>query len=369
MIPVLVPDLPNGDDLAPFLCRIDAARRYSNFGPLVAEFEATMALQLGEPGAPVGCVATSSGHMGLEAALSCLGLRPGTGVLVPALTFPGTASAVLRAGFRPILADIDATSWQLSPYAARAALRITDFGAVVPVATFGVPVPTAEWDAFVAETRLPVVVDAAPAFGYQSIGGRTTTVFSLHATKPLGIGEGGMVASRDENFLRRVRQWINFGIADGQAQGPGSNGKLNEFAAAVGLAQFGRWTLLKAKRRALWADYRQTLGEAPGVTMQADRPDWAPSVLVLDLPGSADEWSRYLASQGIETRAWYCPALHRHPAFAGLARVGGLPVASTLDRRLLGIPFHTHLTPPEVEQICAAVLAGVATPCLTRKSA
>ena len=112
-IACLVPDLPAAEAILPYLREIDAARWYTNFGPLATRFEARAAALVGaDP--PPHCVATASGTLALECALRALDLPAASRVLVPAFTFPATALAVLSAGHVPVLADVDPGSWTLT---------------------------------------------------------------------------------------------------------------------------------------------------------------------------------------------------------------------------------------------------------------
>ena len=124
-IPLLVPDMPLAAEIAPYLARIDAARWYTNFGPLVRELEAALAArmqaQAAAPG-PLHLVSVANCTVGLELGLQALGLPAGALVLLPSFTFVATATAVLRAGMLPAAADVDGASWLLTPALAREAI-------------------------------------------------------------------------------------------------------------------------------------------------------------------------------------------------------------------------------------------------------
>ena len=110
-IKLLVPSLPSATEILPWLKEIDASRQYTNFGPLCRLLERELAKLANAPFA----VTVSSGTLGLELALGALNIARGGRVLLPALTFPATASAVIRAGLTPVFADIDAQTLSLSP--------------------------------------------------------------------------------------------------------------------------------------------------------------------------------------------------------------------------------------------------------------
>jgi dTDP-4-amino-4,6-dideoxygalactose transaminase len=348
-IRLYVPDLPGADEFMPFMQRIEAARWYTNFGPLEQELAAEAAELLDAESPP--CVATaSSGTAALTLALQALELPTGSAVLTPALTFPATAAAILAAGLTPLLADVDPQDWRLTPEIARPwRLRVS---AVVPVAAFGVGLSAAAWDAFADETGLPIVMDAAGALGNQQMPRRCTAVFSLHATKTLGVGEGGLVATHDRDLAERVRRLSNFGFESGMATVAAGNAKLSEWHAAVGLAQIPRAQTLWGGKTRLAVAYRRALPQLP---MQAGTP----GSLVVGLPVSAERAADRLAAEGIQTRRWYQPDLTRHPAYRRLPRAGELPATEALHDRLLGLPFHSSLSQEDVLVVAWALTAAV----------
>jgi dTDP-4-amino-4,6-dideoxygalactose transaminase len=371
-IPLLVPDMPLASEIGPYLARIDAARWYTNFGPLVRELEAglvaRMQAQRGERG-DLHLVSVANCTVGLELSLQAIGLPPGALVLLPSFTFVATATAVLRAGMLPAAADVDGASWLLTPALAREAIaelaragRTVD--CVMPVATFGCPQDVAGWDAFSEDTGVPVLVDAAGAFGNQQAGRRTAVVFSFHATKSLGMGEGGAVVSTDAGFIERIRRLTNFGITlpGGIVHEYGTNAKLSEYHAAVGLAALGRWPQAMQRRRALARDYLAELARTcPAVTPQHRPVDGVYTIMAVCLPAGSDVPAvmQRLAADGVETRRWYCPLIPDHPGLAQTVRAGTLPTAQGLAGRILGLPFHPGVSQPDIARACAALASAM----------
>jgi dTDP-4-amino-4,6-dideoxygalactose transaminase len=358
-LPLLVPALPAAARLLPYLARIDAARRYTNFGPLNAEFEQRIAGEAA-PAAVTAQVATvANATLGLELALQSMDLPAGARVAVPAITFVATATAVRRAGLEPLLCDVDPATWCLTPALAAEALR-HGARAALPVATFGAALDAEAWDRLAATQGVRVLVDAAGAFGSQRIGAHADVVFSFHATKSFGIGEGGAFASASPSRVARVRTLSNFGIdlPSGLVEECGTNAKLSEYHAAVGLAAFEDWPQVRAARAALSARYRAALAAAcPWLRFQATPHGAVDALLTVALPDTLDAGraAAMLAARGIETRRWYCPPLHRHPAFAQAPRVGTLDVAERLSRALLGLPFFPGLSDAAIEYVAAAL--------------
>jgi len=165
------------------------------------------------------------------------------------------------------------------------------------------PLPVDGWVHFRERTGLAVLFDAAAAFGNQRLPDGIPVVFSLHATKPFGIGEGGLVTGHDHEFIGRVRRLENFGFDGGVVTlAGGSNGKLSEYHAAVGLAQLARWPALAVRRARLWERYRAglaPLGDAVALQVGSGAP---PAMLVVRLPSAAQRARETLATMGIGTR-------------------------------------------------------------------
>jgi len=357
-IQLLRPDIPRAEEILPYLREIDAACWYTNFGPLVSRLERELGDILGPPVTSV--VTTSSCTLGLELSLAALALPPGARVLVPALTFVATAAAVIRAGCVPVLGDVDEHTWLMDPVIAQSALARLDFDCVMPVTTFGCRQPADAWDQFTRATGIPVVIDGAGAFGNQEIGELTAVVFSFHATKAFGIGEGGLVAARSRAWIEQVRRLSNFGIelSTGVSSMVGTNAKMSEYHAAVGLAALDRWPGRKERRQHLASVYRTVLRvHCPQICLQKRPDDGSYTIMQLLLPEGTQvrEVAARLSMSGIETRAWYQPLLDEHPAFSRCLVDGELRVTRMLAPRMLGVPFHLDLDEAAVRRICIAL--------------
>ena len=360
MIKCLVPDLPNRKAIGPYLDRIDEARIYTNNGPLLRQFEnrAARILDLNDG----RCLAVSSATAGLELALRAIGIGPGHVVAVPAYTFPATALAPIRCGARVVFADIDPATWTITPDTVNRLSSETKIDAVIPVATAGRVLECVDWEAFKARTKISVLFDAAPGFGNQPIPETIPVVFSFHATKPIGIGEGGLVAARDATIAEKIFLMRNFGFANLVSSIVGTNAKLSEFAAAVGLVQLERMDEIRARLAVVYDAYCSTLGNSQ-IRLQAGfstaKP---PALLTVSLPIAAETVGRFLNDRGIETRAWYCPTLDRHPAIKPhVAGSRPLTATSDLNTYALGLPYHTSLSNDEIAEVCNCLIEAVNT--------
>lgn len=230
----------------------------------------------------------------------------------------------------PILADVSAENWQLTPETARLAGQKHKIAAVMPVAVYGVPLDAAAWDKFAQETGIAVLIDAAAAVETQPLLHHGLVAHSLHATKPFGIGEGGALVSANPDIIARVRQLSNFGTVERIAQAWGTNAKLSEFHGAIGLAQLARWDAIKTKRRTLLQQYQQALSGLH-VRLQPGIAQAVPSLLMLDCAphpaavvraalqsGWAPQHIRHIFRRSIVSSGFYCPQAHY-----GCGRHGG----------------------------------------------
>jgi len=371
MIPLLVPDLPTAEELLPWLQQIDANKWYTNFGPLVQQFEGELLQYLKKYSSLLTeqefyLTTTNSGTSAIELALSTLDLPAGSCILLPAFTFPATATAVLSAGYIPVFTDVDDDIWALTPEIAKSISSATKIDAVLPVASFGYSLDAQLWDDFYLDTQIPVIIDAAAAFGNQKIPQHCTVTFSLHATKAFGIGEGGIVVSSSEEMIKQIKTLSNFGFQEGSIAQAGCNAKLSEYHAAVGLAQFKRWNKIKAQRIQLTADYIKILKNNSAISWNKAIQNNVSSVFPVTFNADINiiELADFLDGQGILTRFWYAPPLHEHHAFKhysyfGINQQTELMHTKKLNNSLLGIPFHTRLTADNLDYIGEYLNKGI----------
>src|SRR5689334_4622415 len=258
MIPIFRPRLPSAEQLTPYLRKIDASRTYSNFGPLVLALEERVSAHYGLNAGTVATVGNAT--WGLALALAAQGAPKGSLCAMPAWTFVASAHAAVMAGLIPYFVDVDAKTWALDPAAVGATIARAPapIGAVMPVAPFGQPLDMEAWDQFRKQAALPVVIDAAA--GFDSLVPRATpAVVSLHATKVLGIGEGGFVISTDATTIADIRRRSNFGFsADRQVVVAATNAKLSEYHAAVGHAALDSWQENRAQWMQVGNRYRRS---------------------------------------------------------------------------------------------------------------
>lgn len=358
-IPLMRPKLPDAEALAPFLRQIDAKNIYTNFGPLYGQFvEELCSLQRSRFNRTVYGTCVANATVGLELALSALGLQYGDRVGIPAFTFPATATAVRRCGFTPVALDVERESWRLTPAIAEAALSRTPLKAVMPVSPFGMAINARTWSEWSQATRIPVIVDAAASFGSQETYTGLLVVFSLHATKSLSSCEGGLILSEDQNLIKTLQNMSNFGFQEAQPRF-GTNAKLSEYHAAIGLAHLKVWESEASNRRNIFEYYVNTFIE--GLNKNTIHvifgKCFAPTSFILKFNEASQ---RRMAEEaclksGIQTRRWYTPLIQNVAFLSGVEVPLATEVADDLEQTILGLPFFLDITEDEIQRIADIV--------------
>lgn len=360
-VPIAKPMLPRIDELTEELKQILETGILSK-GRHRDDFEAQIAAQLGVKHA----VAVSSCTTGLMLTYRALGL---TGdVVVPSFTFMATVSALRWAGLRPIFADVNASTTNLDPAAAEAVLT-PQTQAIVAVHNFGNPADIAELERIASKYGLRLIFDSAHAFGSLSKGRPVGAqgdahVFSLSPTKLLVAGEGGIVATDDDEIAEAVRIGREFGnCGEYDSVVPGINARLPEFNALLG--QHGlRHLESSVRHRNYLADlYRDRLGNLRGIRFQEVRDGNRSSykdfsiVIDADIFGlTRDELQTVLTAENIETRKYYDPPVHRQRAYQRFAPLD-YPLMQTelLASSILCLPIWSDMDPSVVLGVCSAI--------------
>ena len=321
-------------------------------GEQVAAFEAEFAAAMGARFA----VAAGSGTAAIELGLRAAGLgQTGAEVLVPALTSPFTAQAVLAAGCRVRFADVDPVHLLLDPAAADArATRRTR--AIVPVHLYGQPCDLRPFAALARRRHLAIVQDACQAHGAIS-GGRPLAAYSFYPTKNLPcLGDGGAVVTDSAALARKLRRLRDGGRDNDQvARIPAINARLDEMQACYLRAFLPRLIGWNARRQRLAALYDEALAGCPSVT-PLPRREGSVCHLYVVRARRRDQLRAHLARHGIATGVHYPVPLHLQPAFRDAAsRRGDCPVAERACREVLSLPLGPHLPEAAVEEVAARI--------------
>ncbi|WP_376802513.1 DegT/DnrJ/EryC1/StrS family aminotransferase [Candidatus Raskinella chloraquaticus] len=362
---VMVPVLPTGDAILPLLREMDERHVYSNDGPLNQRFAAALAdllqSRLTTP-ARLHVATVSNGTVAIELALR-LRARRGRFVIMPAYTFIATAQAVTNAGFEPWFTDVDADNWALTPEIAQELIaRLPELpAAIVAVSPFGAPIDQRAWNSFEEKTGIPVVLDmAAAALSLDGVG-RVPACVSLHATKMLGIGEGGAIVSEDADLIAAARSASSFGFEPGTrlAARRGGNHRISEYAAAVGLTALAHAAEKEFRLKALAKAYRHHLGDAPIDWHAGFGERWVSMTINIGIPAKhVNAVTAGLDERSIPWRRWWSRGCHTHPPFATAPRER-LDVTDDLGLRIIGLPFHELLTDDQIALVSETVRKGV----------
>ena len=344
---------PNIGNRDAFLARVGQIldnQWLTNNGPMVQEFERRIADRLGVK----HCVAMCNGTIALEIAIRALGL---TGeVIVPSWTFVATAHALYWQGITPVFADIDPATHNLDPDAVRRMITPRTTG-IIGVHLWGRAAPVEELQAIADEHGLQLMFDAAHAFGCSHAGqmignfGRAE-VLSFHATKFFNTFEGGAVVTNDDELAETMRLMRNFGFAGfDNVIHPGTNGKMIEVCAAMGLTNLDYMdTVIEANRRNYHA-YREALSGLPGVRViefdEARRNNYQYVIIEVgeDCPASRDQLIAALHAENVLARKYFWPGCHRMKPYRELYPHAGLVLTNTnaVAGRVIVLPTGTTI--------------------------
>jgi perosamine synthetase len=336
-------------------------------GPSVRALEEAFARVLGVPGA----LTVSNGTVALQLVFRALGIGPGDEIIVPDYAFVAAASQAIWAGATPVLADVREDTWCLDPDSVRENIT-TKTKAVVAVHTYGNVCELDPLKALCDGGKIALVEDTAESAFSRYRGAYAGTVgdagtFSFHATKTITTGEGGLVVCRDEAAFQRMELLRSHGMASRGSywhEMAGSNFRMTNMQAALGLAQMERREEIVRSRGALLATYRALLSGIPGLAVQEFPPHVDPVVWTMGIrvlgPEPRPRRDRLMAafeSQGIEVRpGFHCAS--EMPATRGPAAVRtGLAVSRMLADSVIALPFYPGLTRADVSAV-VAVLRG-----------
>ncbi|OGD76786.1 MAG: hypothetical protein A2Y64_04635 [Candidatus Coatesbacteria bacterium RBG_13_66_14] len=367
-IPVARPTLPGFEEISGELERVLASGIITN-GPQVEAFERETAAWMGTE--PEKVVAVSNCTTGLILALSLI--EPPGEVVMPSFTYFATGLAATWNALTPVFVDARPGDFNVDAGAVERAVG-EKTRAIVGVYVFGCPPPVATLRKLADAHGIPLILDAAHAFGAVQDGtpaGRfgDVEVFSLSPTKPVTSGEGGLVVCREEATAADLRRRRNLGILD-SATDPtrGLNGRMSELNAVLGRASLRRLEKNLRNRRRLVGIYHDELGDVPGLGFQTLPPgavstfkDLAVVVDSDELGMKRDDLAEGLAAENIGTKKYFSPPLHLQRRFAGLSRTQGpLRVTEKLAECALCLPLYSHQEEGDVRRVTAALRRLVA---------
>lgn len=359
-LPILSPEGLPGAEFLRDVEAILSSRQLTNSGR-VREFEEAAAAFLRVPHG----VAVGSCTAGLLLTLRALGLEGE--VILPSFTFHVTAHSVVWNGLKPVFADCEPDTFCINPEAVRAQLTPRT-AAILAVHMYGHPADTEALETLAAERGVPLIFDAAHAFGSELNGKRigsfgTAEIFSFSPTKLLVAGEGGLVATRDAALAQRLRAGRNYG--DPGTYDPdlvGLNARMSEFHAALARRGLEGIERRIERRNQIRLHYERLLQRVPGLGFQKIRPGCRStckdfSVLVDEAAfGAPRDWLfDALAQENIEVKRYFWPPVHRQKLYRDLWDGRALPVTDAVSDRVVSLPIYSSLSDASVERVCEAI--------------
>jgi dTDP-4-amino-4,6-dideoxygalactose transaminase len=356
------PNICNREKFLAYVNDIFDRQWLTNNGPLVQELEQKIAEYIGVR----NCVAMCNGTIALEIAIRALGL---TGeVIVPSYTFIATAHALHWQDITPVFADIDSTTHNLDPAAVRSMITPRTTG-IIGVHLWGRSAPVESLQAIAGEHGLKVMFDAAHAFGCSHNGTMignfgACEVLSFHATKFFNTFEGGAVLTNDDVLAEKMRLMRNFGFAGlDNVIHPGTNGKMIEIAAAMGLVNLEVIDKVVEANRRNYLAYREGLFGLPGVSVltydEAERNNYQYVVMEIgkECPVGRDQIVQALHAENIRARRYFWPGCHNMKPYKDLYPHAGLVLTNTqkVAGRVIVLPTGTSIQREEVFTICAVL--------------
>lgn len=338
----------------------------SSEGPYVKEFEEKFSHKTGRKFG----IAVCNGTAALEAAVHALGLEKDDEVILPAFTIISCASAVIRAGLKPVLADCDEKTWNIDIKKIRE--KITKkTKAIMPVHIYGLPVDMDPLMEIAEEFKLKIIEDSAEQIGQTYKGkpcgsfGEIST-FSFYPNKHITTGEGGMIVTDDEGLAKKCRALRNLCFKEGKRfvhDELGFNFRMTNLQAAVGVAQLERLNSSIEKKRKIGKMYTELLKNVNHLqlpeyeTGYAKNIYWVYGLVIKDTSKlTAEEAMRKLAEEKIGARPFFYP-MHLQPVLKklGLFENERYPVSEKISERGFYIPSGLALTTDQIERTASAL--------------
>lgn len=359
------PLLPDIEEFNEMLNTIWESKQLSNNGNMVKQLEKDLSGFLNADYLSV----FSNGTVALQ--LACKVLRLSGEVITTPFTFAATTHSLIWNNIKPVFCDIEEHTFNMNPDLIEA-LITEHTTAILPVHVFGYPCNVEKIQKIADKYGLKVLYDAAHAFGVKKDGKPISafgdiSMFSFHATKIYHTIEGGALTFKDPNFKERADSLRNFGIRNiDTVMEPGTNGKLNEIQAAVGILLLKEVDEEIERRKDITNLYRDMLKDIPGITTSKDLDgvshNYSYFVIKVDKDEyglSRDELFDKLAEYNVIARKYFFPLCSNFQCYRDYPSSSKqrLPVANKIADRVLSLPLHGRMQTYDVEKICAIIKA------------
>ena len=364
MIPINLPRIGEEEaDAVVKVLRTGLLTHSLGTGPMVTQFERKFAEFAGVKHA----IAVNTGTAALHSAVLAAGVKHGDEVIVPSFTFVATAEAVALAGAKPVFIDINPRTYNIAPASIeKAATPITK--AIVPVDLYGLPADIKPIRKIAAEHGLTIVEDSAQAHGATCYGSPAgafadAACWSLYASKNITAGEGGVITTNNNEIAERIRMIRTHGEKTKYASLMlGSNYRMSEIQAAIGLVQLKKLRAFVAKRQRNARKLSELLAETDRLQLPHEpkgrKHSWYLYTVRLK---NAEEKERNkivaeLKNKGIGAEVYYANPVHLMPYYRDSFGEKELPETEKAAKQVFSLPIHPGVTEEQVEYIGKTVL-------------
>ncbi len=356
------PFLPPLEEFLPLLAEIWDSRVLTNNGPFHQRFERELCELFGVDNLSL----VTNGMLALSAVIEAAGVR-GEVITTP-YSFVATTHAVRMGNLEPVFVDIRRSDLNIDPDLIEAAITPRT-SAIVAVHCYGNPCDVEAIEAIAARHGLTIIYDAAHAFGVRRLGRSVLSygdfaTLSFHATKAFNTFEGGAVIAGSAAGKQAVDRFRNFGIAD-EVSIPfiGTNAKMSEFNAALGVLQLRHFEAVRAARKRVDGLYRDALADVAGIDClpipDGVEPNFSyfPLFVTPDFPIGRDALYERLKAAGIYARRYFYPLLSSLPMYGELpsAAPGNLPVATIAAGQILCLPIFPDLSDSDLDRVLSVI--------------
>lgn len=309
-------------------------------------------------------IALSNGTSALLLTIKCLGIEGE--VILPSFTYSSGGHVLLWSGIKPIFADIDEQNFNLNPKSAETKIS-KNTTAIMPTHVFGNPADIDSFEKIAKKHNLKVIYDGAHAFGatyknqpISSFG--DATIFSFTPTKVLTAGEGGLVATNSKELAEKLKiAKLNGDSFNRDEEFLGFTARMGEMQGILALECLKNFKKDIAKRLKIVNYYIKTLSKIPGISFQKiakeSKSVYKDMVILIDEKKtgfSRDHALNALKENGIQSKVYFYPPLHRKKAYSG-HKNGKLPITDLISLKIMNIPLYSHMPLSEAKRVCKVI--------------
>lgn len=347
------PFIPNRVVLARYIDRALDAKRLTNNGPLVNELTDKLSNYLNVD----NLLLVANGTVAISLAIKVLGISDK--ILTTPFSWVASSSAPVWDGIPVTFSDISRSDYNLDVGLLNEKIANENIGGILPVHVFGRPADVEKIDGIAASKRIPVIYDAAHAFGVRKDGksilcnGDISTL-SLHSTKMFHTVEGGALAFRDADILKEAKKMINFGIGNEGVERLGVNYKLSEIHAAMGLAILEQINEIIEQKRYIYEFYKNKLGDHVVFQNIENDTEWnyAYCPILLESETKTIELLSALEEGEVLARRYFYPSLN---TLNFLSAEDDCPVSNDVASRILCLPSYVGLEDRDLDRVVEIV--------------